>query len=39
MTEANILNFIKFGREGLQIDPTAAKGGNSASALYDSLVN
>lgn len=39
MTEANILNFIKFGREGLQIDPTAAKAGDTASVLYDSLVN
>lgn len=39
MTEANIMNFIRFGREGLQIDPTAAKGGQLAAAEYDSLVN
>lgn len=39
MTEANILNFIKFGREGLQINPAAAKTGDTASALYNSLVN
>lgn len=39
MTEENIMNFIKFGREGLQINPTTAKLGSSAAEVYNLLIN
>ena len=39
MTENNIMNFIKFGKYGLQINPTQAKTASSASTLYNTVLN
>ena len=39
MTEANIMNFIRFGKQGIQINPSQAKQAASASEIYDKTLN